>query len=115
MTVLTDLVERHGLLLGRLVSVQADVLPLSVVDRMAEQWPIVAALMVGLWLVFKAYQTLVDKVIAVVSANTQAFTANTEATNKLRASVETMNERFELLARRVDAMEGDRQMGRPRT
>lgn len=83
-------------------------------ERLTQELPLVAALMGGLWLLFKAYQSLVERVLAALDHNTAAFTenarstsANAEVTRELRQTIEAMARRLDGLDRRVSTIEHD--------
>lgn len=76
-------------------------------DRLADQWPLVAVLVGGLYLLFRAYQGLVEKVIAALDANTRAFSENAAATRRLGDGIEAIHRRVDGLAQRVERLEED--------
>ena len=61
---------------------------LGALDRLAEITPLVALLLVGLWLLFGAYRGLVDRLVQVVEANTRASAESTALMREIREGLE---------------------------
>lgn len=67
-------------------------------DRLWETAPFTAALLGGLWILFGAYRSLVEKVIVAIENNTQASTRVVEALDRIE-------DRLEEVAKRVTTLE----------
>lgn len=71
------------------LTVLAQVNPLAAWEKLADIAPLSAVLLAGLWLLFKAYRALVERLIVVVDANTKA---HTEASAASRETLEQLRE-----------------------
>lgn len=99
-----------GLMAATLVLLQ---IPPAGIDKLWESAPLVAALLGGLYLIFKAYQSLVDKVIQALDANTKAFSDNAAATKQLADGVSGIHRRVDTLDQRIGRLEHPDQKASP--
>lgn len=70
---------------------------MSALDRLAEITPLVAVLLVGMWILFAAYRGLVDRLVQVVETNTKATTESTSVMRDISAKLGQHEERLERL------------------
>lgn len=78
------------------------------IEKLADQWPLLAVFCIGLYLLFRAYQSLAEKLIEALNKNTAAFTESAAASKRLAESIEKIDQRLDRLADRVDGLERER-------
>lgn len=70
---------------------------LSALDRLAEITPLVALLLVGLWILFTAYRDLVKNLMQVVESNTRALVEFITLMREIREGIERHDDRLDRL------------------
>ncbi|MCC7372527.1 MAG: hypothetical protein IT306_29205 [Chloroflexi bacterium] len=74
-------------------------------DRLAEVAPLTAVLLAGLWLLFKAYRALVERLIVVIDANTKAHTETAMAIRETAERIREMRSELTEHSNRIDRLE----------
>lgn len=82
------------------------------IEKLADQWPLLAVFCVALYLLFRAYQGLADrisdKLIEALNKNTAAFTEQAEASKRLVVVVEKFDRRLDTIEHRLDDLDPSR-------
>ena len=79
-------------------------------DKLADVAPLTAILLAGLWLLFKAYRALVERLIVVIDANTKAHTETSAAIRETAERIREMRHEISEHSSRIERLES----GRPR-
>lgn len=74
-------------------------------DRLADVAPLTAVLLAGLWLLFKAYRALVERLIVVIDANTKAHTETSAAIRETAERIREMRHEITEHGARIDRLE----------
>jgi hypothetical protein len=84
----------------------------GVLEKLGEQWPLIAVFFVALYLLFSAYQKLADriseKLIDALNKNTAAFTEQASANKRVADVVEKVDQRLDGIEYRLNNLERDR-------
>lgn len=77
-------------------------------ERLADVAPLTAILLAGLYLLFKAYRALVERLIVVIDANTQAHTETSAAIRETADRIREMRSELTEHGHRIDRLERPR-------